>query len=65
MFALLENIIENDDYQFQTPVKTNNFRKRVKRIQKRKLRIIESFDDVKIKLDFSMIEVTSSTGQNG
>ena len=64
MFTLLENIIEKDEYQFQTPVKKSNFWKRVKRIQKRKLRVIESFDEVKIKLDFSMIDISSSTGQN-
>jgi hypothetical protein len=37
MFALLENNYEKLPNHFSTPVKVQNFRKRVKRIQKRKV----------------------------
>ena len=64
MFILLEKVNEQQSYVFKTPEKTQFIKKRVKRIQKRRARIIDSFEGVSRKLDFSLMSLEVSTGQN-
>jgi hypothetical protein len=63
MLILLEIKQPKFEEIFSTPVKSIDFKKRVKRIQKRKLRIIDSFEGIKKKLDFSAIDIVKPTGQ--
>lgn len=60
MFILLEISQKKSQEVFSTPQKPNNFKKRVKRIQKRKVRVIDSMETVARKLDFSLIGLQPS-----